>query len=106
MPEKAKRGDLIEKGVAAFVALALLPSGDHAAAGRVVHDESAAYLSLKASAPHLAAIDQGKRQPVSKDRAEFLHHVERQAWAPGSVSMQISDLRVEPLRFQRGANVV
>jgi hypothetical protein len=84
---EAERYRLVEEGVTQLVALALLPGNQHALAGLVGEPHTACFLDREVACRQLAAIDEAERQPVSQHWAQFLHQVEGETRAAGTVGM-------------------
>lgn len=87
-------------------ALALLIGGEHAFAGVVVHVYGTAFAALEAGGLDLLAVDQGQDQAIGQERAQFLHQVEGQARAAGTVPVQEADRRVQAHPLQGRGYVV
>jgi len=96
----------LQEGMAALLALALLPGGKHGLARLFREKDSTTVLPLEVAGPQLAAVDERQRQPVGKHRPELLHQVERKARPSGPVAMEKAHRRVQPHAFAGAAAVV
>ena len=97
---KPERHFLFQEGMDAFFPLALLPGGQDQFAGVVAHHHRAAVARLEIPGSQLPAVDERQRQPVGKDRAQFLDQIEREARPPRPVAMQKAGRWVEADAFQ------
>src|SRR5437016_5933731 len=106
MPEEPERRALADERMSALIALALLPCCDNGPPRGVVHHDPTAVELAEPLGAQLSTVYQGKGQPVGEDGAKFLHQIEREARPARAVAVEITDLGVEPLGFQRAADVM
>ena len=92
--------------MAKLVALALLPSREHAFPRLVREADAAGLFQDEIVRRHLPAIDQREDEPVRQDGPELLHEVERQAGAARPVGVEQPDLRIEAVRLERRAAIM
>ena len=106
MRNEAKRHGLPEKRMTKLVALALLPSDQHALSCLVGQAHAARLLDDEVACHKLAAIDHAERQTVCKHRPQLFHQIEGETGAARPVGVEEADLRVEPVRLESRATIM
>lgn len=101
-----RRPLFLEKGVQAFLFLALLPRGQHQFASLVTQQDSTAFDLAKIMCTELAAIDQRQRQPVCQRSTQLFHEIKREAGAAGAIPVQKADCRIKTNRLGCGTAVM
>ena len=106
MRDEAERHGLPEKRMPKLVALALLPSDQHALSRLVGQAHAARLLDDEVARRKLAAVDQAERQTVGEHRPQLLHQIESETGAARPVGVEKTDLRVEPVRLEGRAAIM
>ena len=97
---------LIQKGMNDLLMFPLLVSHKHGLTGVVRHQDCTGVAFINALPLYLAQINQGEGQPVCQKGPEFLHHIQSQTWATGTIPVQKSYRRIKPHRLQGRPDVM